>query len=191
MIVKTNEYEVDNMEIKTAQHDVQTTFMRGAVGQTVSGLIWLVSAAIGTWGTERQAILVLVLGGMFIFPLTQLGLRLLGRPASLPAGHPMNALAMQVAFMLPLNMLLVGAAALYNINWFYPAFTLIVGTHYLPFTFLYGMWEFAVLAAILIFGSVGIAMWIPDSFSFGGWFTAVVLFLFVVTVQFTGRTSRS
>jgi hypothetical protein len=164
--------------------------MRGAVGQTVSGLIWLVSAAMGTWGTERQAILVLVVGGMFIFPLTQLGLRLLGRPAGLPAGHPMNALAMQVAFMLPLNMLLVGAAALYNINWFYPAFMLIVGTHYLPFIFLYGMWEFAVLAAVLIFGSVGIAMLFPDSFTLGGWVTAFTLLLFAVFVQFSSRAPR-
>ncbi|HEX2990736.1 MAG TPA: hypothetical protein VHO49_08650 [Anaerolineales bacterium] len=178
------------MEIKTAQHDVQTTFLRGAVGQTVSGLIWLASAAIGTWGTERQAILVLVLGGMFIFPLTQLGLRLLGRPAGLPAGHPMNALAMQVAFMLPLNMLLVGAAALYNINWFYPAFMLIVGTHYLPFIFLYGMWEFGVLAALLIFGGVGIAMLFPDSFTLGGWVTAILLLLFAVFVQFSSRIPR-
>lgn len=190
MIVKTNKYKVDTMEIKTAQHDVQSTFLRGSVGQTVSGLIWLVSAAFGTWGSERQAILVLVLGGMFIFPLTQLGLRLLGRPAGLPAGHPMNALAMQVAFMLPLNMLLVGAAALYNINWFYPAFMLIVGTHYLPFIFLYGMWEFAVLAVVLIFGSVGIAMLFPDSFTLGGWVTAIVLLLFAVFVQFSSRTPR-
>lgn len=190
MIVKTNEYKVDNMEIKTAQHDVQTTFLRGAVGQTVSGLIWLASAAIGTWGTERQAILVLVLGGMFIFPLTQLGLRLLGRRAGLPAGHPMNALAMQVAFMLPLNMLLVGAAALYNINWFYPAFMLIVGTHYLPFIFLYGMWEFGVLAALLIFGGVGIAMLFSASFTLGGWVTAILLLLFAVFVQFSSRIPR-
>jgi hypothetical protein len=178
------------MEIKAAQKDVETTFLRGSVGQTISGLIWLVSAALGTWGTERQAILVLVVGGMFIFPLTQLGLRLLGRPSSLPAGHPMNALAMQVAFMLPLNMLLVGAAALYNLNWFYPAFMLIVGTHYLPFIFLYGMWEFAVLAAVLIFGSVGIAMLFPGSFTPGGWFTAVLLLLFALFVQFTSRTPR-
>jgi len=178
------------MEIKTAQQDVQTTFMRGAVGQTVSGLIWLISAALGTWVGERQAILVLVLGGMFIFPLTQLGLRLMGRPSSLPAGHPMNALAMQIAFMVPLNMLLAGAAALYNINWFYPAFMLIVGTHYLPFIFLYGMWEFAILAVVLIFGSVGIAMLVPDSFTLGGWVTALILLLFAVFVQFSSRTPR-
>lgn len=124
---------------------------------------------------------------MFIFPLTQLGLRLAGHPGSLPVNHPMNALAVQIAFMVPLNMLLVEAAALYNINWFYPAFILIVGTHYMPFIFLFGMWEFAVLAATLIFGSVGIVMLVPNSFTFGGWFTAILLLIFAVVVAFTSR----
>ena len=95
---------------------MRTTFVRGSVGQVVAGLIWLTSAALGIWASQRLAILILVLGGMFIFPLTQLGLRLLGRPAGLPGGHPINPLAMQIAFMVPLNMLLVGAASLYNIN---------------------------------------------------------------------------
>lgn len=175
------------MDIKTAQQDVQTTFMRGAVGQAVSGIIWLISAALGTWVGERPAIIMLVLAGMFIFPLTQLGLRVLGHAISLPNKHPMNALAMQVAFMLPLNMLLVAPAAWYNINWFYPAFMLIVGTHYMPFIFLYGMWEFAVLAAVLIFGSVGIAMYLPESFTIGGWFTAIVLLLFAAWVWITKK----
>ena len=175
------------MDIKTAQQDVQATFLRGAVGQTVSGLIWLTSAALGTWVGERPAIIMLVIGGMFIFPLTQLGLRLLGRPGALPNGHPMNALAMQVAFMVPLNMLLVAPVAWYNINWFYPAFMLIVGTHYLPFIFLYGMWEFAVLAAVLIFGAIGIALYLPGFFTLGGWFTAIVLLLFAVWVRFAKR----
>jgi hypothetical protein len=169
--------------IRAAQQDMQTTFMRGSVGQAVAGLIWLASAALGSWASQRLAIVVLVIGGMLIFPLTQLGLYLLGRPGSLPGGHPMNALAMQIAFMVPLNMLLAGAAALYNINWFYPAFMLIVGTHYLPFMFLYGMWEFGVLGALLSFGSVGIVMLVPDSFTFGGWFTGVALLAFAIIVQ--------
>ena len=72
------------MEIKTAQQDVHTTFARGAVGQAVSGFIWLVSVILGTWSSERNAILMLVLGGALIFPLTQLMLRLLGHPNALP-----------------------------------------------------------------------------------------------------------
>jgi hypothetical protein len=177
------------MEIKSAQHDVRATFLRGSVGQAVSGLIWLVSAALGPWVSERAAILVLVLVGALIFPLTQLGLRLLGRPAGLPKGHPMNALAMQVAFIAPLSLPVIGAAALYNLNWFYPAFMLVLGTHYMPFMFLYGMWEFGVLAALLIGGGVAIGRFLPDVFTVGGWYTAAVLLLFALFVQVTPRFS--
>ncbi|NTW12054.1 MAG: hypothetical protein HGA30_01950 [Anaerolineales bacterium] len=178
------------MDIKSAQQDVQATFLRGSAGQAVSGSIWLVSAILGTWVGERYAILVLVLAGMFIFPLTQLTLRLLGRPGGLPKDHPMNQLAMQVAFIVPLSLPVIGAASLYNINWFYPAFMLIVGTHYMPFIFLYGMWEFTLLSALLIGGGVAIGMLLPDTFAAGGWFTAAVLLLFAVLVQFTRGLSR-
>jgi len=50
----------------------------------------------------------------------------------------MNALAMQVAFVLPLSLPLVFAATAYRQNWFYPAFMIALGSHYLPFIFLYG-----------------------------------------------------
>lgn len=62
----------------------------------------------------QAAILVLVLAGTVIFPLTQMLLRLMGRPASLPKGHPMNALAMQVAFTLPLSFPLIFAATVHH-----------------------------------------------------------------------------
>lgn len=119
------------MEIKEAQQDTQATFLRGSIGQMISGLIWLASAALGTWLNERYAILILVLMGMFIFPLTQLALRLLGHSSGLPRNHPFNQLAMQVAFIVPLNLPVIGAAAFHNINWFYPAFMVILGTNFL------------------------------------------------------------
>ncbi len=127
---------------------------------------------------------VLVLGGIFIFPLTQLLLRLTGRPASLPKGHPMNALAMQVAFALPLNLPLVFAATVHRQNWFYPAFMIAVGSHYLPFIFLYGMWQFGMLAALLVGSGLVIGLYVPSVFSLGAWLTAVVLLVFA----FIGRS---
>jgi hypothetical protein len=51
----------------------------------------------------RAAKTGLVVGGFFIFLLTQLLLRAMGRPGALPKGHPMNALGMQIAFTLPFN----------------------------------------------------------------------------------------
>lgn len=179
------------MEIKAAQHEVQSTFLRGSIGQAISGMIWLLSAALGTWVNERYAILVLVFLGAFIFPLTQLTLRLIGRPAGLPKGHPMNQLATQVAFIAPLSLPVIGASTLYNINWFYPAFMLVLGTHYMPFVFLYGMWEFAVLSAVLIGGGVTIGLLAPGVFPLGGWFTGLVLLAFALLAQVTQRVARS
>ena len=60
--------------------------------------------AVYQWGTSGAAMAVLFFGGMLIFPLAQLVLRLMGRPASLPKGHPMTGLAMQIAFTVPLGL---------------------------------------------------------------------------------------
>lgn len=172
------------LSIREAQRDVRTTFLGGFAGQLVSGVIWFVSAALATWVTASSGIAVLVLGGVFIFPLTQLLLRLMGHAASLPKGHPMNGLAMQAAFVLPLNLPLVGAAALYRLEWFYPAFMIALGSHYLPFIFLYGMWQFGVLAAALVGGGILLGMYGPPIFALGGWLTAGALLVFA----FVGRS---
>jgi hypothetical protein len=127
---------------------------------------------------------VLVFVGIFIFPMTQLLLRLMGRPASLPKGHPMNGLGIQVAFVLPLTLPLVFASTAYRQNWFYPAFMIALGAHYLPFIFMYGMWQFGILAAFLIGSGLAIGLYVPSVFSLGGWLTALALLVFA----FVGRS---
>ena len=124
-----------------------------------------------------------MLGGFFIFPLTQLLLRWMRNASALPKGHPMNALGVQVAFTLPLTLpLVIGIAAL-RPAWFYPAFMIALGAHYLPFVFLYGMWQFAGLCAILVTSGITIGMYLPTPVSLGAWLTAAILFLFA----FVGR----
>ena len=170
------------MHIEEAQRDVRAAYAGGFHGQLVSGVLWLVAAAVGVWIEPSSAIVTLLLGGVAIFPATTLLLRLGGRPAGLPPGHPMNALAMQVAFTVPLGLLVAVAASGYRQDWFFPAAMVIVGAHYLPFVFLYGMPHFAVLAGILSFAGVGLALWFSGPFSLGGWLTGVVLvgFAFVL-----------
>lgn len=178
------------MLVKDAQREVRLTYIGGFPGGLVSGAIWLVSAALGTWGSTQNAILVLVLGGPFIFPLTQLVLRVMGRRASLDHANPFAGLAMQIAFTIPLSLPLIGAAALHRLDWFYPAFLVVVGAHYLPFVFLYGMWTFALLAAIMIFGGTWIGL-NPSGFSTGGWFGGSLLLAFgVLGWILTGREER-
>jgi hypothetical protein len=167
-----------NIGLAEAQEESRAVFLNGSVGQLVSGVLWLGSAAAGTWGTKKFAVLMLVLGGMAIYPVTQLVLRISGRAVALRAENPLRWLAMQIAFIVPLTLPVAGGAALYRLDWFYPACAVIVGAHYLPFVFLYGMWEYAVLCGALVGGGIACALYVHGSFAECGWFTGAVLVLF-------------
>ena len=125
-----------------------------------------------------MAITTLVVAGFFIFALVELSIRVFGENVPLSASNSLSSLGMQVAFVLPLSMPLLIPVALYRLNWFYPAMMILLGAHYVPFVFLYGMRMFAVLAALLIGGGVLIAMYMSGSFSIGAWFTAATLLVF-------------
>jgi|SRR5262245_21921315 len=168
------------MTVEEGQREVRTVFLGGFPGTLVTAVLWLASAAAATWATTRLGILILVLGGAFIFPMMQLVLRAMGRRASLPQGHPFNALAMQIAFMVPLCIPVVAGATLYRLEWFYPAFMIVVGAHYLPFCFLYGLSRFLVLGGILITAGILIGLYVPGKFALGGWLTGAVLFAFAM-----------
>ena len=166
------------MNITVAQREMRAAFLGGFMGQLVSGLIWLGSAVLATWGSARQAIVFLVVAGMFIFPLTQLGLRLIGRPGKVGPENGLYGLGAQVAFVLPLSLPVVGAAALYRLDWFYPAFMVVLAAHYLPFVFLYGMRLYGVLAAVLWVAGIALGLWLGGPFGTGAWLTAAVLLVF-------------
>jgi hypothetical protein len=166
------------MIVEEAQREIRSAYLGGAVGQIVSALLWFASAALATWASPRSAIMVLVIGGMLIFPLTRLGLFLIGHRVRITTGNPLNGLAMQVAFVLPLSLPVVGAAALYRLDWFYPAFMIVLGAHYLPFVFLYGMRMFAVLCAALVTAGLALGLYLPLPFATGAWATAALLLVF-------------
>jgi hypothetical protein len=168
------------MTIAEAQREMRLGLMGGFMGQLVSGLLWLVSAALATWSTPGAAIGWLVVAGFFIFPLTKLGLWAMRHRYSVSKGNPLNALGAQTAFVLPLCLPLVGAATLYRLDWFFPAFMVLLGAHYLPFATVYGMRMFYVLAAVLFSAGVVLGLYVHLPFAAGAWFTAAVLMVFAV-----------
>jgi uncharacterized protein DUF7010 len=172
------------MFIKEAQREIRSAFLGGFAGQLIAGIIWALSAAVSTWGTHRLGMAVLFFVSMLLFPLTQFTLRLMGRPTKLSAENTLNQLAMQIAFTVPIGFILVGAATLYHENWFFPASMVVVGAHYLPFIFLYGMPQFGILSGLLIAGGVGIGLYGSGTFSLGGWLGAAILIIFA----FVGRS---
>src|SRR6185437_15695814 len=82
--------------------------------------------------------------------------------------------------------------SIHHLSWFYPACMIVVGTHYLPFIFLYGMRQFGALAGILISAGLVIGLYLPSSsFSFGGWLTAVTLLAFAFLERRTALKERA
>ena len=165
------------MRIGEAQREMRQVYIGGSVGMFVSGVLWLTSAAVGTWGSRTQAILVLIVGGVFIFPLSVLVLRALGRPGFVSRANPLNALAMQVAFTVPLAIPLILAATRGHPEWFYAGFLIVVGAHYLPFVTLYGQPAFFAPAAVMVSAGFMLPPLRPQDFTLGGWVGGVVLLL--------------
>ena len=171
------------MSIADAQGDVRRLYRGGFYGQLVSAAVWLSAASAASWVSTGGAVAVLFLGGTLIFPLTWFIIRLTGRPASLPTGHPMVALAMQIAFTVPLGLIVVLALLAGRSELFFPASMVIVGAHYLPFVFLYGMRMFAYLSMALVVPGVILLLWVRAPFALGGWITAVVLVIFAFLLR--------
>jgi hypothetical protein len=171
------------MLISESQQELRTVYDGGLYGQLVSGMVWLLSAALASWYSSRSATIMLVIGGFFIFPLTTLVLRIKGRKSALNHDNPFRYLAIQTAFVLPLSMPLLVPVVAYRSALFYPAMMILLGAHYLPFGTLYGMRSFIGLAAVLIAGGITLAMFFSESFPVGGWLTGALLLLFA----FVGR----
>jgi len=166
------------VKISDAQREVRTRYAGGFYGQLVAGLLWAVSATLAVSSGPRAGIVTVVIGGFFIFPFTELLLRAAGARAALSADNSLRELGMQAAFVLPFSMLLLLPVSRYRLTWFYPGLMILLGAHYLPFAFLYGMRMFLVLAGVLIGGAVVIAMNWSNSFSIGAWYTAATLLVF-------------
>lgn len=127
---------------------------------------------------------VLFVGGATIFALTTLALKATGGPSGLPREHPMNALAIQVAFVAPLCLLPALVLGGLGFRWFFPAALVAVGAHYLPFVFLYGMRLFGLLAAAMCVGAVALAYLPAAPASAGGWFGGVLLVVFAFLLRY-------
>ena len=161
--------EEGEMQLDEAQREVREVYLGGWVGAFASAAVWLASAALAAWSSPTNGALAIIFGGMLIFPLTMLGLRLLGRRATLSHENPLGKLAMQVAFTVPLTIPLILAAAQGRPEWFYAGFLIVVGAHYLPFVTLYGLPVFYPVAGIMVGAGFMLPRLRPGDFAFGGW----------------------
>jgi hypothetical protein len=149
----------ETSDLATAQAELRFGYRSASVGQIYAGAVWLVSGATWIWVGTLPGVLVLVVGGFLIYPVTSLVCRLLGNPGSVSPANPLREASVTIPIVGALGIPVAGAAALYEIEWFFPAFMVVMGAHYLPFSHLYGMRIFLPLGAGMWLAGMSIGMW--------------------------------
>lgn len=134
---------------REAQADMCKGYANGAVGIIVSGLIWLISAIIAYQYSAEQAVWVLLIGGMFIHPVSLLLSKVIGLSGTHTKGNPLGNLAMEGTIFMIMCLPLAFGLSLQYVEWFFQGMLLIIGGRYLTFATIYGNRLYWVLGAVL------------------------------------------
>lgn len=152
----------------------------GAVYLAVEGLLWLLAATFGASGQVPVAMLILLIGGIFIYPIATACSRLFKMPRP-GTSNRLPILSTWIALTIPLGLPLVFmATSAGREKLFFPAFTVLVGAHWLPFAFVYSMKSFVALAVVLVLVGIVFAFVLQQSFALCAFVAGGVLLLFAV-----------
>ena len=163
----------NSSSVAQAQADMSIGYGDGAVGILVSGFVWLMSSIVAYQFSDKQAVWTLLIGGMFIYPLSVLLAKTMKIKGEHTKGNPLGNLAMEgTIFMLMLLPIAFGLS-LQHTAWFFQGMLLIIGGRYLTFASIYGNRVYWILGAAL-----GSAAWILFSLniqSFGSALTGSLI----------------
>ena len=178
------------MQIAEAQKEMQEVYYHGSAGSLSAAIIWIISATVTSWINLKLGLLLLFIVGIFIFPLTKVIINIFGEKRVLSKENKLNQLAIQIAFTVPLMYGVILVVYSRAVEFYYPVFMIIVGAHYIPFVFLYGMNEFGILGGLLLIAGTFL-IYFPMKIATGAWI-AVVLFLgFTVYTMLRYNTNQN
>lgn len=134
---------------KQAQTDMCKGYANGSIGIIVSGLIWLISATISYQYSDEQAVWILLIGGMFIHPVSVVLSKVIGLNGTHTKGNPLGNLAMEGTTFMIMCLPLAFGLSLQHREWFFQGMLLIIGGRYLTFVSIYGIKLYWILGSIL------------------------------------------
>ena len=147
----------DLQHLKNAQQDMRVAYLHGFPGVFVSGMVWLVSALVALYVSPEKAIWTLLVGGVFIHPVSMLLNKALGANGTHARTNPLGRLAMEGTIFMIMCLPLAYGLSFQKTEWFFQGMLLIIGGRYLHFATLYGLklyWALGIglgTAAYLLF----------------------------------------
>lgn len=157
----------------------------GAVPHTVfTAAVWITASCLSFYISKNQAIVFFMVAGTFTFPGGELIRKFMSAPSLISKENKLPQFFMLLAFTIPASYPLIYFACKANINYFFPAFTVLIGAHYLPFVYGYQMISFSVLSIVLVAQGTLIGYYYPESFALSGLCTGITLLLFAALHYF-------
>ena len=159
--------------------EIRQSYLGGFSILLIESFFWLLAGILWNFVSYKVGILVIILSGTFFYPLSQLLQIILKRP-KVRTDNPLNLLFTQIGLIIPFTFPLIFMLTKENVNLFFPALTVIVGAHYLPFVYAYKMNIYWILASLLVIGGSIFGFVLSDNMSYCAYYTAGILFLFAI-----------
>ncbi|NNU16087.1 hypothetical protein HK107_07105 [Parvularcula sp. ZS-1/3] len=131
------------------QADLRRAYIGGGPGAFVSGIVWLVAAIIAEARGVGSGFVALFFGGILIFPLSSLLVRLFAKREGPVKGNPGGLLVTETLPGMFLGLLIAWVVIDSQPEWVFPIAAMAVGTHYFPFRTSYGDVLYWVLGGIM------------------------------------------
>lgn len=175
--------------ISVAQSNMREAYYGGAPGIVTSGSAWLLASIVAAFVTDRAGIIALVLAGILIFPVSVVLCRLIGCSGKHSSDNPLAPLAMEGTIWMLLSIPIAIAAALFKVEWFFPAMLLVIAGRYLTFSTLYGMRIYWAFGATLVISGLGLIYFQAPVF-IGALNGAIVEYIFGTIIFATYKASQ-
>lgn len=158
--------------------EIRQTYLAAVPHTLFTAFIWLKAGIIGDYGLYSSAIIFFIVGGTFIFIGGELLRKLMKAPQRISKENRLPQFFTLLAFTVPLSYPLIYLVTKNNPANFFPAFMILIGAHYLPFVFGYGLKTFGALSILLVGLGTYFGMFFPSSFSFPAYVTATLMLVF-------------
>ena len=174
--IATNKQVNRTDTLSQAQEDMSTGYANGSIGIIISGLIWLTSAIVSFQFSAKEAIWTLLIGGVFIHPLSVIIGKAMGISGKHKKGNPFGNLAMEGTIFMLMCLPIAFGLSLQHSEWFFQAMLMIIGGRYLTFASIYGKRIYWILGGVL-----GVAAYLLFSFKIQSFGSAITGSLIEIT----------
>ena len=158
--------------------ELRRTYLGASPHTFYTSAVWLGGGIASELVSKGLGIMIFIVGASFTFPAGELIRKFMTTPNLISKGNQLGKMFILSAFGIPLCYPVIYMACLSNINYFFPAFSVLIGAHYLLFIYGYGMRSFGLLSILLVSQGTICAFWYIKHFALSAYITSGSLLIF-------------